>query len=89
MATGEVFQIPKDKWVEHCQAIELLIHEFKKLKDAYDDARKLADIIIGDHQAALDSLTDYILDNTHDHKFEAGLIKAYEIARGGHVHGNR
>lgn len=79
----QLVTIPLRNWNEHLAAIDMLIQEYKTLSASLKAARALADVIYGHNQAKIDLLTDFILDGTHDHKFEAGLIKALEIVNGG------
>jgi len=66
---------------EHLANVDMLIESYRQLMMKANDAIQLADIVEASHHKGMDALTDYILDGNHDQKYEAGLIKAYEIVK--------
>lgn len=77
--------MPKHDLIQYVDRVNLLIQDHDKQTQELSDIRALADIVNETWQTRLDALADLILDRNPvlNDEYEQGLMKAYEIMKGG------
>lgn len=77
--------MPKHDLIQYVERVNLLIEDHDKQTQELSDIRVLADIVNETWQTRLDALADLILDRNPvlNDEFERGLMKAYDIMKGG------
>lgn len=77
--------MPKHDLIQYVERVNMLIQDHDKQTQELSDIRALADIVNETWQTRLDALADLILDRDpvlYD-EYEQGLMKAYDIMKGG------
>ena len=77
--------MPKHDLIQYVERVNMLIQDHDKQTQELSDIRALADIVNETWQTRLDALADLILDRdpVQNDKYEQGLMKAYDIMKGG------